>query len=79
MEANLLLGLGISFSLAILLTVLFEGDMKTFLACLLIFTALMVFAGVLDLWIMLLVFLGVIVVLYLEFKGIIGVQASQPN
>lgn len=70
MEMNLLMGLSISFALALFLTIITDGEIKVFLAWLLVFVALMVFGGLLELWVLMLVFLAVIVIMYLEFHGL---------
>jgi hypothetical protein len=64
------MGLSISFALALFLTIITDGEIKVFLAWLLVFVALMVFGGLLELWVLMLVFLAVIVIMYLEFHGL---------
>lgn len=70
MESNLMLGLGISFGLALLLTIVVKGNLRTFMMFLVVFVAICTWASLLEVWVFILVLLGGLITLYLEFQSL---------
>ena len=64
-----ILGIGIMFGLAFVLTFITERNMVSFIAWLTVFNAFVVWAGLLELWTLILCIVFLVVVLFLELKG----------
>ena len=64
-----ILGIGLMFGLAFVLTSMTRKDMTGFLAWLTIFNGFVVWAGLLDLWTFVLCMVFLIIVMYLDIKG----------
>jgi hypothetical protein len=75
MESNLMLGLGISFALAILFTVVVKGNLRSFIMFLVVFVAICTWASLLEVWVLILVLVGGLITIYLEFK----ILGNTPN
>lgn len=70
-----MLGLGISFALAILFTVVVKGNLRSFIMFLVVFVAICTWASLLEVWVLILVLVGGLITIYLEFK----VLGNTPN
>ena len=63
-----ILGIGIVFGLALVMTMVTKKTMSAFLSWLLIFCGFVVASGLLPLWSLILCIIGLTVSLFLEFK-----------
>ena len=63
-----MLGLGIMFGLAIVMTALTFNNMSSFFSWLTIFCGFVVWGGLLDLWVLILCIIALTVVIYFEMK-----------
>lgn len=64
-----ILGIGIMFGLAFVLTTITNKNMLSFLAWLTVFCGIVVWAGLLELWTLILCIVFLTAVVFLEFKG----------
>lgn len=67
-DINWIMGLGIMFGLALLITLLLEGDMYTFFGFAFITNGLVVFGGLLEDWTLILNAIFVVILLYTKYK-----------
>lgn len=67
-----IIALGIVFAIAIIFTYVLEGDFLTMVSFISVGLALMVYAGVIDLWILILSIIANVALLVLKFKGVSG-------
>ena len=75
-EYDWVIGLATAVSLALMLTVLTKPDMRIFFIWFSIFVAIMVYAQLLENWVLYLVMIIVIVVIILEFKKTTNVSVG---
>lgn len=64
-----ILGIGIMFGLAFFLTTITSKNMISFIAWLTVFCGIVVWAGLLDLWTLVLCIVFLVATIYLEFSG----------
>ena len=64
-----ILGIGLMFGLAFVLTFMTRKDMLSFLAWLTVFCGIVVWAGLLELWTLILCIIFLVLILYLDVKG----------
>lgn len=67
-DIDWIFGLGLMFGLAFLLNYYLEGNMKTFFILLLFFCGFMVSAGILDYWILILLFILNIALIFIQIN-----------
>jgi len=64
-----ILGIGIMFGLAFFLTFITRRNMVSFIAWLTVFCAIVVWAGLLDIWTLILCIIFLVSMIYLDLKG----------
>jgi len=67
-DYNWIFGISMMFAIALLMNVLIRGDGRTFFLFLVVMCALVVWAGLLDLWVLILAIIGSIIVLFISIK-----------
>lgn len=68
-EYDWIIGIGVSFGLALLFSSLTFKNLQSFLLFLTMFTGFFVYAGVLDLWILIMCIIADVIVVYTSIKG----------
>ena len=66
LPANTMMGLGLMFILAFFMTYITYRNIRTFIIWLTLFSGFMVYAGLLDLWVMILCIIGMAIVIILK-------------
>ena len=64
------IGLGVMFGLSLLFNTILDGDYKTFILLLLGFNGIVVLAGLLESWTLILIVIFVVILLVKESKGV---------
>lgn len=67
-EIDWLIGLALMFSLAMLMTVLSTKDMEGFLVWLTIFSGFVIWAGLIDLWILILLIIVLVILIFSNIR-----------
>lgn len=66
---SLILGLGISFALSILFTVIVKGNLRTFIMFFVVWVAVCTWASLFEVWVLVLAIVGGLIAIWLEYKS----------
>ena len=69
MEYSTIFGIGMAFGLSLVLTYYTFRTLLSFLIWLSIFLSFVVWAGILDLWVLVFNFIGIIFVVYIKYRN----------